>query len=1093
MKRARTLLLFGLLCAAQTLFAQNRTVSGTVTDSLGAALGGVTVQVRNSKTGTKTTENGSFSIQVPQGNATLVFSNVGYETQQVAAPSTGALRVSLLPSRQNLQEVVVTALGITRDRRTLGYATQTVKSEAIVDKGETNLLNALQGKLAGADITGASGAAGASTSIILRGITTFTGSQSPLFVVDGIPISDNVDESTVGLYSAQSSNRSADLNVNNIESVNVLQGPAAAALYGSRAAHGAIMITTKKGSGKRGVLDVTFSSSYTQQNVYGFPELQNRYGLGLSGVFDVATSAGTATSSWGPAFGSTPTLANGLIVGAVPQNINGKLYTTGQTIDYRAYPNNIMSYFKTGAVYENNLTVNSGDNRNNFGFSIGNSRQDGILPNTDFKKTNIGFSFSTYLNDKLSLKGGATYFSTAQTSITQGNNPTYSSYASVVRMPRSVDFEYYKNNYTTPNGYNNWIVPNILNPAIQDSSAQQDNPYYAAYKNPIKSKLTRTLANVTAGYDVNNWLNVSYRAGVDVYTDRRKRTIALGSAQVVRSTLTGAPGPTTGGIMEDVFYRNELNGDLMITAKRTNIFTSGLNANVLVGHSINQREAQQVSQTGYGLTVPNFYNISNASNLLLSGEYHSLRRVWGIYGQISLSYNNYLFLEFTGRQDHSSTLPTKKNAYFYPSVSSSFVLTDALQLNSDLLSFAKIRAAYAKVGNDAPAYVLNNTFVSYTDGNNVANYAFPFGSIAGFGASTTLGNPDLGPEFTSTLDLGANIGLFRNRLNIDFTLYRSKSTDQIVQVAVPGSTGYQAKFANIGEMTNKGIELTISGTPIKWKDFSWNVSGNFSLNRNKVTFIAPGVTSFSFGGTSFSGLIPTVAVGEPYGIIRGSKYITNAAGQRLVDSSTGLYQNFVTNVTVLDPNRDWIAGLTNTFTFKGFSLSALVDYKKGGQFESFTAGVLTVNGSLKVTENREMPYVLPGVIDQGNGKYRPNNISIPAQTFFRTALGSQTGSVTSNEFYVTDATTFRVREVSLSYNISGSTLKTKFIKNIRLTAFGRNLYFFAPNSPIDPELSTQGAGTNDFQSGSSSGLIRGLELTSAPNTRNIGGSIRVTF
>lgn len=1089
MKNVRLLLLFGLLCTAHLLHAQGRTVTGTVTDSAGFKMPNVSVQVKNSRIGTKTNDQGIFTLQVPSSNATLLISNVGYEPQQINVPASGNVNVVLTSSRQNLQEVVVTALGITRDRRTLGYATQTVKNEAIVDKGETNLLNALQGKLAGADITGASGAAGASTSIILRGITTFTGSQSPLIVVDGIPISDNVDESTVGLYSSQSSNRSADLNLNNIESVNVLQGPAAAALYGSRAAHGAIMITTKKGSGKRGVLDITFNSSYTQQKVYGLPELQNKYGQGLDGIFNAISQ-----NSWGPAFGSTPTLSNGLIVGATPQNINGTLYTSGQTIPYQAYPDNIMSYFKTGTIYENNLSINSGDNRNNFGFTVGNSKQDGILPNTSFKKTNVGFSASSYLNDKLFVKGGATYFSTVQNSITQGNNPTYSSYATAIRsIPRSVNFDYYKNNYTTPNGYNNYILPNIYNAAIQDSSAQIDNPYYAAYKNPIKSELSRVLANMTIGYDVTNWLNVSYRAGVDVYTDRRKRTIALGSAQVVRSTLTGAPGVTTGGIMEDVFYRNELNGDLMITAKKTNVFLNGLNANLLLGHNINQRKAQQLNQTGYGLTVPGFYNISNASNLSLSGEYTSLRRLWGIYGQLSLAYNNYLFLELTGRQDHSSTLPKSKNAFFYPSVSASFVLTDALHLQSDLLSFAKVRIAYAKVGNDAPPYVLNNTFGSYFDGNNVASYQFPFGTVAGFGASTTLGNPDLGPEFTSTTDLGVNIGLFRNRLNIDATVYSSNSTDQIVQVAVPASTGYQAKYANIGKMTNKGLELTVSGTPVKTKNFSWNVSGNFSLNRNKVTFIAPGVSSFAFGGTSFTGLVPTVAVGEAYGIIRGSKFVTNDQGQRLVDSTTGQYLNYLSNQTVLDPNRDWIAGLTNTLTFKNFSISALVDYKKGGQFESFTVGVLTANGALKATEDRDRPYVLPGVIDLGNGKYRPNNIQIPAQTFFRTAIGSTTGGSTSNEFYIFDATTFRVREVSISYDLVGSSVKAKFFKNLRLTVYGRNLYFFAPNSPIDPELSTQGAGTNSTQAGSSSGLVRGLELTSAPNTRNIGASIRITF
>jgi TonB-linked SusC/RagA family outer membrane protein len=1083
------------LCIALLLtghaFAQKQ-VTGTVTDSVGNRLSNVSVQVRNTKVGTTTNESGAFTIQVPAGSQTLVVSYVGYDPQQVNVSNRNTITIALLPNRQNLSEVVVTALGITKDRRSLGYATQLVKNEAIVDKGETNLLSALQGKIAGADITGAGGSAGASTTIILRGITSFTGSQSPLMVVDGVPISDAVDETTVGLYTNQSSNRSADLNLNNIESVNVLSGPAAAALYGSRAAHGAIMITTKKGSGQRGVINVTLNSSYTQQKVYGFPELQNKYGQGGSGVFSAITG-----NSYGPAFGSTPTIVNGLVVGATPQYVNGVLYTTGQTVPYQAYPDNIISFFRTGQVYENNVNITSGDNRNNYGISLGNSKQIGILPNSEFKKTNVGFNASTMLTDKLSAKTSVSYFSTTQQGPTQGSNGAYSAYANVYRMPRNIDFNYYKEHYTTPSGYNNWYIPNIYNANIQDSSSGSagDNPYFASVKNTIKSNVSRVIGNITVGYDITNWLNVSYRAGVDAYTDRRKRTIAIGSAQIARSAFTGATGATTGGITEDVIYRNELNGDLMITAKKSDIFIKGLNANILLGQGVNQQKFQQVNVTGYGLGIPGFYNISNASNLSLSNEYNSIKRLWGLYGQISLAYNNYLFLELTGRQDRSSTLPKDKNTFFYPSVSTSFVLTDAVKkLQTNFLSFAKVRLAYAKVGIDAPAYSLDNLFASAVVGNNVSQYSFPFGTIPSFAASGILGNQALKPEFTSTVDLGLNLGFFKNRLNLDATVYSSKSTDQIVSVGLPGSTGYANKYVNIGSMTNKGVELTLSANPVKSKNFSWNVSGTFSMNRNKVTALAPGVNSFSYGGISFSGLIPTIAVGEPYGIIRGGKFTTNAAGERLIDSTTGLYQNFVTDKTVLDPNRNFISGLTNSFSYKNVTLSFLVDYKDGGQFESFTVATLKIAGNLKVTEDRDLPFILPGVIDMGGGKYRPNNIQINGQTYYNNAFaqGSTTGASTSNEFFVFDASTFRLRELSLSYDLRSAAIGVKWFKSARFTVYGRNLFFYAPNSPIDPELSTQGGGTG-FLLGGGGSLVRGLELGSAPNTRNFGASLRVNF
>ena len=1063
--------------------AQNKTVSGKVVDDKAAPIANVSVTVKGTRNGVTTNSEGVFSITVPSANSSLAFSHVNYAPGEIVVGSQTFITFALQPADKSLSEVVVTALGISKDRRTLGYATQTVKNEAINDKGDGGLLNALQGKIAGADITGAGGAAGASTTILLRGVSSFTGSQSPLMVVDGIPISDNVDESTVGLYSNQSSNRSMDLNINNIESVNVLSGPAAAALYGSRASHGAIMITTKKGSGQKGVVNVTFNTSYTQQRVYGFPELQNRYGQGASGVFSAISA-----NSLGPAFGSTPSLANGLIVGAVPQYVNGVNYTAGQTIPYQPYPENIKTYFKVGNAFENNLSINSGDAKNFYGLNVGNSQLDGVLPNSKFNKTNVGFNASVTLTDKLTVKTGATYFYTMQQGPTQGSNGSYSGYANVYRIPRSVDFEYYKNNYTTPNGYNNWYVPNIYNAAIQDSSSASDNPYFAAYKNPINSKVTRTLGNIVLAYDVTSWLNISYRAGLDAYTDRRKRTVALGSAQVVRSAFTGAPGTTTGGIMEDIFYRSEFNGDLMINAKKNNLFVQGLNATFLLGQNVVQQKFNWVNQTGYGLAIPGFYNITNSSNLSLSNEYNSLKRLWGIYGQASFNYHSYLFLEATLRQDRSSTLPKSKNAYWYPFVSTSFIITDALKLRSRALSFAKVRIAYAKVGNDAPVYALNNTFVSAAVGNNVSNYSFPFGTVAGFASNTTLGNKDLTPEFTSTLDVGLNIGLFKNRVNIDATYYNSKSTDQIVSVGLPASTGYLNRLINIGAMTNKGVEVTLNASVIKTKNFSWDVTGNFSLNRNKVTELAPGVESFSFGGIPFSGLIPTIAVGEPFGVIRGAKFVTNAAGQRLIDSTTGLFLNYVTNQTVLDPNRKWISGLTNTFTFGDFALSVLVDYKHGGQFESFTVATLRANGSLKSTEERDQPFILPGVIDMGGGKYRPNDIQINGQTYYNSALGGATGFSTSNEFAVMDASTFRLRELSLSYNLTGAKAGVKFFKNAKLTVFGRNLFYYAPNSLIDPELSTQGGAAT-----TTSNVVRGLELGSTPGTRNIGVSLRMTF
>lgn len=370
-------------------------------------------------------------------------------------------------------------------------------------------------------------------------------------------------------------------------------------------------------------------------------------------------------------------------------------------------------------------------------------------------------------------------------------------------------------------------------------------------------------------------------------------------------------------------------------------------------------------------------------------------------------------------------------------------------------------------------------------GNNTSSVSFPYGTVAGFGASNVIANPNLTPEFTTSKEGGFNVALFKNNLNIDFTYYNQVSKNQIVQVGLAGSTGYSSKIANVGKMTNKGIELTVSGTPVKTKDFSWNVSGNFSKNRNKVDYIVSdhSVKSYTINGFTYSGLTPSIIEGQPYGVVVGSKFLTNANGDRLIDSTTGNYSGYLANQVIANPNRDWIAGLTNTFNYKRFTFSFLLDYKKGGDIVSFTINTLRANGSLKETAvDRDKPRVLPGVIAKADGSYVNNYIQVPAQTYWNGSFGSSTGASTSNEFAVFDATTFRVREVSLGYDFAGSIIKTKAIKGLKLSVYGRNLFYYAPNAPIDPELNTQGAGN-----------IRGLELLSVPNTRNYGASLRVTL
>ncbi len=1019
--------------------AQDRSVTGTVTDEKQTPLEGISISTNDGKHGTMTDKNGSYRLTIPTVIKTLLFTSVNFETLTLAV-NGNTVNATMVSADKKLQEVVVTALGITRDKRSLGYATQTLRGDQIADRGEVNVINALQGKVAGVNITGASGAAGASTNINIRGITSFNGNNQPLFVVDGIPISNDVDRTSNTLFDNQPVNRAADIDPNNIESINILKGPAASVLYGSRAAAGAIIITTKKGSNK-GRVDIIVNSGYAIQTATGLPKVQNDYGQGTLGVYNSSTTG----NSWGPKFGTTPTVANGLIVG-------------GAAVDYRAYPNNIKDFFEQGSIIDNSLVLNGGDVKQNYNFSIGRTDNKGILLNNRLLRTNVKFGANTVLRDKIRLGGSFTFTNTVQDGIVGGNGG--SALGVLAGLARSIDLTSYKTNrtYKTITGANNFPIANA------------ENPYFGAYENTTKSNLYRFLGNINIGYDFNSWLSVNYRVGLDAYTDRRKQVYAV----------TSIRNPA-GQIIENTIFRSEINGDLIITAKKNNFLLNNLNFSALVGQNINQRKFQSTFLQGDNLAFPGFYNINNATVLTNgSSETSTTRRLLGYYAQASFAYNNYLFLELTGRADKSSTLPTSKNTYFYPSATAGFVFTDAFKMNSNVFNYGKIRASVAKVGRDAEPYQLANVYVPGAYGNNVAAFAFPLGSTAGFATSSRIAPVEpLSPEFTTSYEVGVNLGFFRNKVTLDVAYFDQKSTDQIINVALAPSTGYSSKTTNVGEITNKGIELLLTVSPVTTRDFRWDVSGNYTRIRNKVVSISPGITSFSITGNAFTGSIPSLKVGYAHGVILGGVIPRNAAGQRLINPTTGLYQPTVAGQVLADPNPDYSIGFTNNFVYKNFSLSATFDFTKGGQILSFTSGIYKARGVLDITGvDRDLPRILEGVIEfpAGSGKYIPNNIQIPAQTYWGVLGGLQ------SEFNVYDATVFRFREVSIGYDVPVDIVKRMRISGIRFSIFGRNLFYVAPNSIIDPAVNTQGAGN-----------IRGLELQSAPNARTVGANLKISL
>jgi TonB-linked SusC/RagA family outer membrane protein len=1023
-----------------TASAQERTVTGRVTNEKNEPVEGVSVTSLEAKQGTQTNSNGTFSLTLPTSVKTLVFTAVNFE-RLIGTIKGNTLNVTMRSADNKLQEVVVTALGIARDKRSLGYASQNLKGDEIANKGEVNIVNALQGKVAGVNITSASGGAGASVNINIRGISSFTGSNQPLFVIDGIPVSNDVDRTNSGpngtLGDNQPANRALDIDMNNVESVNILKGPAASALYGSRASAGAIIITTKKGGSSKGKAEIALNSNYSFQNAFGLPKVQNSYGQGAGGVFNAISN-----NSYGPRFGSTPSITNGLIVGGVP------------VAKYQAFPENINDFFRQGSVAENTLTLNSGDAVRNQTFSIGNLNQTGILYNTFLKRTNVRFGANAPIGEKVKVGGSITYINTSQQGTFGGNN---SGLASLLGLARNIDLTSYRVNetYKNPNGTNNYLIPGV------------DNPYFDQFENPLTSNLNRFTGNINIGYDMFKWLNISYRLGGDIYTDRRKQIFAISSGRV-----------PTGNVREEMFFRNEINGDLIIKATTKKLFTDKLSLTGLIGQNINQRRFQNIAVQADAFAIAGFYNASNGSVFTVgSGESSTLRRLVGYYAQASFNYNNYAFLELTGRADQSSTLPKDKNTYFYPSANVSLVFTDALNIKSNFFSYGKIRANYAKVGRDADPYLLNNLYVSQSFGNNVASFTFPFGTSAGFGASSRIAPIELSPEFKTSYEAGINLQFFKNRLSIDVTQYSENSKSQIINVAVAPSTGYSTFTTNIGELTNKGLEVTASATVIKSRSFTWDLSANYTRQRNMVVSIAPGVDNTFIPGNRFTGSVPSFKTGYPYGVIIGGLIPRSPDGQRIINPATGTYQPTVAGGILADPNADYQFGVTNTLNYKGFSLGCTFDFTKGGQILSFTAATYKARGALDITAvDREQPHILPGVIDIGGGKFIPNNIQISGQTYW-TGLGGL-----QSEFNVYDATVFHLRELSLGYNVPNDLTNKLKLGGIRFGLFARNVFYVAPNAPIDPQLNTQGAGN-----------IRGLDLQGNPNARTLGANIKVTL
>ena len=1021
MRKIFTSLLFlCVLFAGLSTMAQVKTITGKVTSSDdGQALPGASIKVKGTSGGTSTDGTGGFTLQVPQTNAFIVVTAIGYTTREISVGDRRTVNISLVADAQELQEVTVsTALGITRQAKSLGYAAQTVKSEDLNFNHQPNLVNALQGKVAGATISSTGGGPGQGASIRVRGVNSIDPNISgdPLYVIDGVQIDNST--STVGAnpggnaYGSRGvTNRASDVNPEDIETINILKGGAATALYGLRGANGVVVITTKRG--KQNGIQVNFNSTYGFENVLISPKVQTEYTQGVLGVYT------NPPGGIGPAWG--PTIAEAKLID--PSHPD-QLF------------NNYKQAFGTGQQVKNSVSLTGGSDAIKFFSSVSQLYQKGMMPNTDNR------NLSARLNTDLTIS--PKFKASVNMNFTNSGGYTYSA----DRFGEGLAYfspRYDVSDYENADGSQKYFGTN--------------NPIWGTANNKLKGDVNRFIGGASLSYDPAKWLNLSYRFGVDTYNDNRVRT---------------ARGPMyTGEAMydNDQGYYGEYNTKFRtLNSTLVATFTTKLGEDITgtlrLGQELYDRRIKEVGTLGSILGIYNFFNLTNAGVVTLSQNLRE-KRLIGYFGEATFDYKNYLFLTLTGRNDITSTLPKENRSFFYPSASLSYVFSDHLKLPT-VINQAKLRLSYARIGKDASEY---STFTGYSPYINL-----PTGT-GGLTIASNLGNPDLLPEFTNTYEAGLEMSFFKNRLGFDFTYYYSLSQDQIIQTQISSAVGYVTKSINAGDIRNRGVELVINGKPIVSKDFNWSVNLNLSANRNKVLNMPNGIAEIVYGaarGYGNAGVTMKLIEGQPYGNIYGSyfqRYSPTDQDPIVLDKNLPLLigsNGFPiisggTQRLLGNSQPDYIMGLGNTFNYKNFSLNVLFDARLGFEKYNWLEDFYSAFGLPDYTTDRRSFKTFEGVLANGT----PNTKQV--------WLGQTTGPDGVNygegyyriyyrnvsEPFVSDASWVRLRSASLSYRFPEKWLPAKAIKNASLSVTGNNLWLWTKYYGVDPESSSYDAGSNN--------------------------------
>jgi TonB-linked SusC/RagA family outer membrane protein len=1029
-------------------------------------LPGVSIIVKGTSKGAISDSDGQFSLDAKTGDA-LVVSFVGYKTLEVNA--TNDLSIQLLGDSQALSEVVVTALGISREKKSLGYAVQNVKGDELTTARENNLVSSLAGKVAGLTVVNNASGIGGSARVTIRGERSLNiNKNQPLFVIDGVPISNEVNGNSGRSYQdVDYGNGAAMVNADDVETVTVLKGASASALYGSRANNGVILITTKSGKNSKG-FGISYNQNVTYESALKLPEYQNTYGQGVVRFGFVDGNGGGLADgtdeNWGPR------MSGQLLPQAESPRTSGlrggdtKSFLKGDTILYTPFsarPDNVKDFFETGRNITTSVALSGSNDKGDLRLSFTNIDATGIVPNTDLNRSTLTFNGGYNLTPRFKVNTNISYVNS------KSNNRPNLSYGTENIMylfncwlGRQVDLdvhrEYWQRGLEGTQQFN-------------FNYNYHDNPYFGLYENTNGQKVNRVFGNVRLSYDFTDWLSLQLRGGTDVNNEFRPRRRAFSTQRF-----------KFGSYREEKVQFEETNLDFLFRVNKN--ITPDITFNATFGGNQMRQNRDELDVTAPQLLIPGIYSLNNTRVELQSDQFRSERRINSVYGSASFGYKG-IYLDLTARNDWSSTLPTDNNSYFYPSVNVSAVLSDMVKLPT-IISYAKIRGGFAQVGGDTNPFQLTTPY----------NAGTPYGTFRTFGESGRLVNPELRPEISTSFEMGTEWRFLGNRIGLDLTYYNTTTKDQILAIPLSNTSGYDSRVINAGKVNNWGVEAMINLVPVKTKDFTWSIDLNFSANRSKVLELTPGIKNFVLA-SRYVTVEARVGerMGEMYGI--GYQRVNDANSPfngQIINASTGRPTATTERIALGNYNPDWLAGVNNTLRFKNIALSFLFDIRQGGKIYSHTqtvgreGGMLveTLEGRRNETDGYNLALegngvIAPGVIKNADGTFKPNDVKLSAREWHTAITGGR--SIIEGMMY--DASFVKLREARLSYTLPNSWFGSTSLRDVSLSLVGRNLLLFANVPHIDPENASTADGT----------IIPGVESVSIPSTRSMGVNLSLKF